>query len=104
MHRLRGLVFCLLQIGLAGHAALAQDVGPLVENADTAYYDFWVGTWLEEKDGVVDTSGSRFTIVPSVHPAAFEERWRLFLDDGTELHSTALRAWDNSRPLDVHLG
>jgi hypothetical protein len=77
-------------------AAAAQDIDPLVESADTAYYDFWVGTWFEEKDGVVDTAGTRFSVVPSIHSAAFEERWRLVLDDGTQLHSTALRAWDKT--------
>ena len=48
------------------------------------------------RDGVADTAGTRFEVTPSVHPAAFEERWRLVLDDGQELRSTALRAWDKT--------
>ena len=76
--------------------AIAQDVDPLVENADTAYYDFWIGTWIEEKEGVADPEGTRFEVTPSVHPAAFEERWRLVLDGGQVLHATAIRAWDKT--------
>lgn len=45
---------------------------------------------------MADTAGTQFEVVPSVHPAAFEERWRLVLDDGQVLNSTALRAWDKT--------
>jgi hypothetical protein len=75
---------------------IGQDDDPLVESEDTAYYDFWVGTWVEEKDGVTDTAGTRFVVEPSVNPAAFEERWRIVLDDGAEWRATALRAWDKT--------
>ena len=99
MKALRLTMHAAVSIGVIAAGAvpaIAQDVDPLVENADTAYYDFWVGTWIEEKEGVADPDGTRFEVLPSVHPAAFEEQWRLVLDDGQVLNSTALRAWDKT--------
>lgn len=65
----------------------------MVESEDTHYYDFWPGTWVEVVDGRADTSATTFTVRRSVHPAAFEEDWRLVYN-GASHQSTALRAWD----------
>lgn len=73
--------------------AHGQTDAPMAESADTHYYDFWPGTWVEVVDGQPDTSATRFTVHRSVHAAAFAEDWRLVYD-GAAHHSTALRAWD----------
>lgn len=61
----------LVPISAICSKAAAQDVDPLVENADTAYFDFWVGTWFEEKGEsstrlkVASRSSPRFMRRPS---------------------------------------
>lgn len=71
----------------------AQTTAPFEDTPEAHYFDFWPGTWVEVVDGVPDTSATRFEVRRSVHPAAYDERWRLVVD-GTALHATALRAWD----------
>ena len=58
------------------------------------YYDFWPGTWARIVNGRPDTKASSFTVKRGVHPAAFEEEWRLVSDTGTVSLSRAIRAWD----------
>lgn len=65
------------------------------DNPDAHYFDFWPGTWVEVVDGRPDTSATMFRVRRSVHPAAFEEHWRLVYD-GEPHESTALRAWDQT--------
>lgn len=79
----------LCQVSLA----LAQTDAAMTESEEIRYYDFWPGTWVEVVDGRPDTSATRFTVRRGVHPAAFEEEWRLVYD-GAAHHSVALRAWD----------
>ena len=71
----------------------AQTMRPLVESADTHYFDFFVGRWLPVVYGRVDTTGTSFTVRRSVNAAAFEEQWAQRLDNQV-LRSVALRAWD----------
>ena len=75
------------------HTAAAQTTRPLVENADTHYFDFFVGRWFPAVDGRVDTTGTSFTVRRSVNAAAFEEQWAQRLDNRV-LRSVAFRAWD----------
>jgi len=79
--------------------AFGQDSKPLIENAETHYYDFWPGAWYRVVDGKMDTSSTRFIVTRSVHPAAYKEEWRMVIDSTTTVYATALRAWDktNSR-------
>lgn len=63
---------------------------------DSRYYDFWPGTWYRIVDGVVDTTSTRFRVEPGVHPAAFEEHWRLVIDSETTITARAFRAWDSA--------
>jgi hypothetical protein len=60
---------------------------------EARYYDFFPGTWYELKDGVRDTVAT-FAIRRGVHPAAFDEEWRLVIDSGRVSRSTGVRAWD----------
>jgi len=78
---------------LLSSAAYAQTDTAMAESEDTHYYDFWPGMWVEVVDGRADTSAATFTVRRSIHPAAFEEEWRLVYD-GKPHFSTALRAWD----------
>ena len=71
----------------------AQTTRPLAENADTHYFDFFVGRWLPVVDGRIDTTGTSFTVRRSVNSAAFEEQWAQRIDNQV-LRSVALRAWD----------
>ena len=75
------------------HSLSAQTTRPLVENADTHYFDFFVGRWFPVVDGHIDTTGTSFTVRRSVNAAAFEEQWVQRLDSQV-LRSVALRAWD----------
>lgn len=74
----------------------AQDIKPLMQSEDTHYYDFWVGTWYVEAEGKVDTSGTRFMVSQSVHPAAFTEEWRMGFESDSTFTATAIRAWDKT--------
>lgn len=74
-------------------AAAAQTDAPFVASEATRYYDFWPGTWAEVVDGEPDTTRTTFRVRRVVHPAAYEEAWKLVYD-GAAHHSTAIRAWD----------
>ncbi len=90
---LHGVTFCLaLAAGSAGWvtATARQDVLPLVESAETHYYDFWVGQWRVVKDNVLDPAGTTFAVTRSVHPAALEETW------SGGIAARAFRAWDKT--------
>lgn len=89
-----GIALALLALAAAAPLA-AQTTAPFADTPEAHYFDFWPGTWVEVVDGVPDTSATRFVVRRSVHPAAFEERWRLVFD-GRALHATALRAWDRT--------
>ena len=73
-----------------------QDTAPLVESADTHYYDFWVGRWATEKDGKVDPAGTTFHVTRGVHPAAFEETWG-------DNRARAFRSWDKTAGTWMHV-
>lgn len=90
---------------LSGAAALiigaletlvAQDTRPLVESADTHYYDFWVGRWAEVKDGVAATEPA-FVVTRGVHPGALEEVW------SGPISARGVRAWDKTAGRWMHV-
>ena len=85
------LLSCLWQMVLP--ATHGQTDAAMAETYEAHYYDFWPGTWVEVIDGQPDTTATTFTVLRSVHPAAFEEQWRLVYD-GSAHHSVAVRAWD----------
>jgi hypothetical protein len=74
---------------------IPQDMKPLVESADTRYYDFWVGRWAVEKDGRIDATAPKFTVTRGVHPGALEETW--------EGAARAFRAWDKTAARWMHV-
>jgi hypothetical protein len=76
--------------------AEAQDAEPMERTEDSRYFDFWEGDWHRVIDGRVDTSATRFEVRRGVHPAAFEEVWRLRVDSTTVLRARAFRAWDKT--------
>jgi predicted enzyme related to lactoylglutathione lyase len=94
--KIRSIVILCIGLPISG---LGQDTKSLTENAETHYYDFWPGTWYRVVNGKMDTASTRFKVSRSVHPAAFEEEWRMVIDSTTTMRATALRAWDktNSR-------
>lgn len=63
------------------------------DSEETHYFDFWPGTWVEIVGGHPDSSATTFKVRESVHPASFEERWKLVYE-GAAHHSIGLRAWD----------
>jgi len=83
------LLFCSTIAGVAG----AQTMRPLVESADTHYFDFFVGRWLAVVDGRTDSTGTSFVVRRSVNPAAYEEEWNQRVDS-VLIRSVAIRAWD----------
>jgi hypothetical protein len=80
-----------------GFDAGSQDALPLVESAETHYYDFWVGRWAVEKGGSVDPSGTTFTVTRGVHPGALEESW------SGDYQARAFRAWDKTAGRWMHV-
>ena len=84
----------LLVPALSG-GGVFQDTRPLIESADTHYYDFWIGRWGEVKDGAVGSV--LFTVTRGVHPGALEEAW-----SGT-LNARAFRAWDKTNNRWMHV-
>jgi len=77
-------------------AARPEAEGAADGTSDSRYYDFWPGTWYRIVDGVVDTTSTRFRVGRGVHPAAFEEKWRLVIDSATTITARASRAWDSA--------
>jgi predicted enzyme related to lactoylglutathione lyase len=94
--KIRSIAILCIGLPISG---FGQDTKPLTENAETHYYDFWPGTWYRIVNGKMDKASTRFKVSRSVHPAAFEEEWRMVIDSTTTMRATALRAWDktNSR-------
>jgi hypothetical protein len=92
---MRKLLIGMLCIGLPT-SGFGQDTKPLTENSETHYYDFWPGTWYRVVNGKMDTTSTCFKVSRSVHPAAFEEEWRMVIDSTTTMRATALRAWDKT--------
>lgn len=89
----------LLGLPISAGQAIAQDPpadGAADGASDSHYYDFWPGTWYRVVDGVVDTASTRFRVERGVHPAAFEEKWRLVIDAATTITARAFRAWDSA--------
>src|SRR5689334_15640823 len=80
----------------AGTTAFAQDTKPFTPEGDARYYDFWLGTWQQVKNGKIDPSGTTFVVTRSVNGAAMREEWRMVIDSTTKLAATALRAWDKT--------
>lgn len=87
-------VFVLGSCVAVAAQAGAQTDAPLVASPETAYYDFWPGTWARIVDGRPDARASSFVVRRGVHPAAFEEDWRLVDAAGTVRASRGMRAWD----------
>jgi hypothetical protein len=68
----------------------AQDTNPMVQSAETHYYDFWEGNWYrEDSTGSPDTSKPCFKVIKGVHPACWKEEWNC-------LSATAIRSWDKT--------
>ncbi|HEX9892748.1 MAG TPA: hypothetical protein VGA78_02445 [Gemmatimonadales bacterium] len=74
----------------------AQDVPQSPFPSDARYFDFWEGTWYRAVNGQPDTGGTRFIVRRGVHPASWEEEWRLRLDSTTVI-AHALRSWDATK-------
>ena len=74
-----------------------QDTLPLIQSADTHYYDFWVGRWEVVKDNVADPHGTTFVVTRGVHPAALEETW------SGALAARAFRSWDKTAGRWMHV-
>lgn len=72
----------------------AQTEAPAAASAEMGYYDFWPGSWARVVNGRPDPEASTFVVTRSVHPAAFEEDWRLVDEAGAARTSRAIRAWD----------
>ena len=83
--------------------APAQDRLPLVESADTHYYDFWIGHWEVVKDNRADPSGTTFEVVRGVHPGALEETWRPAQLGAGGLAARGIRAWDKTAGRWMHV-
>jgi hypothetical protein len=83
----------LVMIAACTIAMPASGQGTAPSSPEARYYDFFPGAWYELKDGVRDTVPT-FTIRRGVHPAAFDEAWRLVIDSGRVSRSTGVRAWD----------
>ena len=81
---------------LVGSSAAAQDTKPFTPEGDARYYDFWIGTWQQVRNGKVDPSGTTFVVTRSVNGAAMREDWRMVMDSTSKLAATALRAWDKT--------
>lgn len=84
-------------------AAHAQDRLPLVESADTRYYDFWIGRWEVIEDDKTDPGGTTFEVVRGVHPGALEETWRLTAGGGGSVTARAMRTWDKTAGRWMHV-
>jgi hypothetical protein len=76
--------------------AAAQDILPLTDEPESHYYDFWPGVWQQLTEGKVDRHGTVFRIERGPHRAAFEETWRMRIDDRTVLAARGFRAWDKT--------
>ncbi|NIR48501.1 hypothetical protein GWO43_08730 [candidate division KSB1 bacterium] len=91
-HFLLATFLMVLELNLV----LSQDADQFAETVDSKYYDFWEGTWFKYENGEIDTSGTYFKVKRGIHPAAFQENWRLVIDSTTTLYATAVRAWDKT--------
>jgi hypothetical protein len=94
----RGTFVVVAALGCAGRVAFpvkSPGAAPTSTLVDDRYYDFWPGTWYAVNDGVRD-SVPTFVVRRGVHPAVFEEEWRLVIDSGRVSRSTGLRAWDQT--------
>lgn len=88
------VLLCVVMVELVvPSTVVGQTDDPMRESHEAHYFDFWPGTWIEVVDGQPDPSATTFTVRESVHPAAFEEQWKLVYE-GAAHHSIALRAWD----------
>jgi hypothetical protein len=85
------LVVCC--VGAAGTLS-AQTSAPPAASPEMKHYDFWPGTWARIVKGEPDPTASTFVVRRGVHPASFEEDWRLVDDAGVVRASRAIRAWD----------
>lgn len=94
--RLVSLVgFAIVSQLFAGWAT-AQDLPQRPFPPDSRYFDFWQGTWYPVRDGLPDTTGTRFVVRPGPHAAAWIEDWRMKLDS-TTVTAHAIRAWDATK-------
>ena len=80
-----------------GELPPAQDVIRKPFPAEANYFDFWEGTWYRVVDGRPDTTATRFIVRRGVHPASWEEDWRMRLDSVTVVHARGIRSWDATR-------
>ena len=87
------IAWVLLVVAVVVRPALGQTDAALEESADSRYYDFWPGIWLEVVDEADAASATKFVVRRTVNPAAYEERWWQTID-GVRHESTALRGWD----------
>jgi hypothetical protein len=89
-------VLFLLVLTSAAPGEPVQDTRPLIESADTHYYDFWVGQWADKKADA-SASGPAFTVTRGVHAGALEETW------SGALSARAFRAWDKTTGRWMHV-
>lgn len=62
---------------------------------DRHYFDFWEGRWVQEIDGLPDTTKTIFDVVRGIHPYSFEEDWTMVFDS-SRMKAKGVRVWDGS--------
>ncbi len=75
----------------------AQDLPQRPFPPDAKYFDFWEGTWYLTRNGLADTSATRFEVRRGPHPSSWIETWRMRLDSVTVVMAHAIRSWDATR-------
>ena len=84
---MKPIIFLTLLIGtMFTQICIAQSHIP---SNDSTYYDFWVGEWYKEVDGVI-SSEPTFVVKRALYHSSFEEYW---MGAGGNF-SIAWRAWD----------
>jgi hypothetical protein len=91
MRRIATVLTCSLAIAAP---VVAQTSAPPTPSPEMRFYDFWPGRWAKIVDGRPDPKASTFTVERGVHPASWEETWRLVDAAGVVSNSRAIRAWD----------
>lgn len=83
-------IIAVLLTLIASISLPTQDMLPLVESADTHYYDFWIGRWAEVKNGQTVAGPPSFTVVRGIHAGSLEESWE------SPIRARAFRTWDKT--------
>jgi hypothetical protein len=94
---MRTLLSLLALLLVALSPVAAQDVPQTPFPPDARYFDFWEGVWHQVVEGRPDTSSTRFIVRRGVHPASWEEEWRMRIAGDTIMTASALRSWDATK-------